>query len=1226
MNDSTIDINEIKKQLNEITSDSKATDKIINQFWYIDAYSLILSIPDYLEIYKQFIKKKLKKGEEVPYRNQFYKYLSKELLKFYNSTQRRKIKQIAFQFEKLQKNEISLPLFKELKKPLNVNNDTGKFAEKFSNLFEISASSDDRDSEEQSEKVIKFRHHTIQEYFAAQEIKKFKTSKRTWEKIFISLGIFKNIDELDLKVISPSWSNTLLFLLDDPKVGSAILDVLLKRLKENPDTIEEQISTMLVLISRKLSKEQKERIYNLIFNQYQKKKKIWFPMWVAGRLHNFITDINSELDKFKKILSRKEKGIWDDYFEKGNLILILENILDEQGIKVLGEKKKQSEWKEILIKNTLYKYDNSVLQRRAIIALKHFRDSSVIEKIKEVWKSDDALIVRNLIELTGEIGADNPKYVKSYILEAIKGDHEIYGRHALYNVKSKESIRTVLEEFNDFTPDEKIPSPSLLYNFLDKEDIFNSEEEIADRPLIKNISSHFKDKDILNLTKGLIWKALKIYRINVRHSLFLRELAKSIYKADPQYWNKLLTKISQEAEDESFNIAYNSWFFFSGMIDLNNVDSFIDKVKKSGIDNKNKYFTESVIRNAAKSHPEKWKKKIKELEDAGIISILKPDKKDDCKENQELVKEFEKYVDEKRVRAFRFYSEHRKLFDQKAKKAVKKLKGIVAELLDKYDTKKVEYHKLKDGRVSSTGFLQFYADILIAANDLGINLTPYRENIIHFIPFAYMGDQELIIKILGKVKDEELKSLNEILLDEKNGIRYSHPSSYIYITSELKDNGSQIQSPAQVLMSYAEDKKIDIYERISALEELKKFKVTDFKGRIKEIFNNYEDSKVYTQKMQLAEQANEILISEFEDQKAIEWRFNQIIERKAKLPKRAQGKGYTPTPLEDEINTLKFANSIVKISPVKYSYFFYKLFFSIFQEENVNTPYSSYILNVIMANFFAQNKYVKKQSLLSLLIALKDLASKHPEFQFYYSRIQDEKIRSGTELQEVIERIVEKRGFQDEDLSETELESLKIHSRENKVKFLKTKFTPNHKNRLRAGNSNNKKYVNICQELLEKTLDGDMQKRAFFTTKEQNSAEMKGSSKRPDLYIPNVCNKENSFFGEIVKDKFNSDFITFECKNYSKETKIDRSDISQIQNYLSPVKSKLQTFGQFGIVFSRYGTKVIRDIYRLSVEGYCIIVLNDNDICKWIDTYIKEGSVESFFRKKYGAWANSTRP
>ena len=255
------------------------------------------------------------------------------------------------------------------------------------------------------------------------------------------------------------------------------------------------------------------------------------------------------------------------------------------------------------------------------------------------------------------------------------------------------------------------------------------------------------------------------------------------------------------------------------------------------------------------------------------------------------------------------------MLDKYAKESVQKLRVQITNLLSKYDTSKAIYQRTGGNTFSVTEFIQYYGDLLSAGFDLDIDLTPYRKSIIHFIPFAYSSDQSVVLKVLGTVTDDELNDLNKTLLDKSNDLRYGS-FSYVYVTSKLKESGSDIESPVEVFLSLIEDDKVEDYDKTYALRRLleAEFNVSKYQKRFIDIFEKYKkEERRYTKQMEIAELANEILIRKFEDFDAIEWRFDQILERKTVIPDRPNRGVYSPTWIEKEVRTLNFAGVLFRV-------------------------------------------------------------------------------------------------------------------------------------------------------------------------------------------------------------------------------------------------------------------------------------------------------------------------
>lgn len=168
----------------------------------------------------------------------------------------------------------------------------------------------------------------------------------------------------------------------------------------------------------------------------------------------------------------------------------------------------------------------------------------------------------------------------------------------------------------------------------------------------------------------------------------------------------------------------------------------------------------------------------------------------------------------------------------------------------------------------------------------------------------------------------------------------------------------------------------------------------------------------------------------------------------------------------------------------------------------------------------------------------------------------------------------------------------------------------------KPGSEEWKKFQDICLELVKLTLEKN-EFEECTTSSELPATFVPLDSKgvRKDIVIPlNPKKVESDDDVKTIWDTFKYKpwycrYLVFDAKNYN--GKITDKEVYQMFHYLNGRN------GRIGIIFSRKytidesGKAVLR---RIREENYMVFVLNDSDIKTWIDYYISEGHVRTFFR------------
>jgi hypothetical protein len=280
---------------------------------------------------------------------------------------------------------------------------------------------------------------------------------------------------------------------------------------------------------------------------------------------------------------------------------------------------------------------------------------------------------------------------------------------------------------------------------------------------------------------------------------------------------------------------------------------------------------------------------------------------------------------------------------------------IIGTVLKKWDPKTIEVTiQNKDSKAgirshSITSWAPIFGDALRTASLLGLQdeIQEYREEIINYIPFAYYQEEQAIKDIVFKAEEEELQYVNSVFLDQDKDIRYYLPSTYTYIVPQLLEETSD-SSSKQVYLSFIEDENIEGYVRVQAIEKLESCLDKDDEEYLIELFDKYlssEDEK----EVEIAERANELLISHFANEEAIKWRFDQIKER-AK-PFKEPDDVHEVSSFEEELHSMRFASVLSQNLDSQYLDKITDLLIHSFELSDNHRSYINYLWRIVISYF-----------------------------------------------------------------------------------------------------------------------------------------------------------------------------------------------------------------------------------------------------------------------------------
>lgn len=170
------------------------------------------------------------------------------------------------------------------------------------------------------------------------------------------------------------------------------------------------------------------------------------------------------------------------------------------------------------------------------------------------------------------------------------------------------------------------------------------------------------------------------------------------------------------------------------------------------------------------------------------------------------------------------------------------------------------------------------------------------------------------------------------------------------------------------------------------------------------------------------------------------------------------------------------------------------------------------------------------------------------------------------------------------------------------------------KSTCRVGQSDADKYEQACLSIIEWTIGLELSVKPVHHPPSLKLDFFKRHIRDITMPLPQVT--LSSIHWESIKNQHQVFSLVFECKNYSKTTKITNNEIYQLYEYLTP-----DQYGRLGIILSRYGRENLSNeansaINRLSKDKYRILILGDNDLNEMIDDFVKTGSCSDFFTKQ----------
>jgi len=942
-----LDTLKIKEYLSTFGIDKKKIDHLLEKLYFQNRPSILQS-PRYLEMIAELVEKEgVEKLKTISRVELFEKFIYKKIKIESEKTNevncqeiiKKVLEKLALVMEIYQSNQITkdelMEFFDNIKSNLNV-----VFLNQVSinYFFERSLLKDNIDS-------IEFENTEFQEYLAAKEILRLGRV----EQVIFDLAVVRDLGE-----IHPSWINTLSFL-----IGSEIniLKNVFEYVFSNPQSvhIEENIRLLTKNNIEKLALEDKKNVFKMVFSHYQD-TGYWIDHDVAEKLSFYYVDSLYEYIE-KYIINRGIQGDAKKVIKANSATLVA--FLVEK--KLLAEAQREK-WK-IRLKRFLYeKNQNEVVLRRSLFALGKFKEIQLFtsQLIKKVFNAGDTATIANLIHALEDIDLNHPVVINC-ILKGVKIDNAS-ARRALYKIKEKNGLKQVLDEF--------IKDNSILYEFIEYEDIYRDEKEF-----IRNIKRN-ADGIIIKKLKKIITTALSnrfLYRTEKSH--FIQEIVLLIKEYSPKYIFELARNYS--SNDNIFALEH----IFSLLLGKEDIRKFIKSIKD--VDNNSARIavqTLQQIRYSSRSDNEEiyelgrhyLKNEYKQIE-AKEAQITGKQQKRDMKIYNDFKYKLKPKENKYFPDVFQFYFDNKDklepfLTEADKSRLGKLVKGSVFNVFDPGKQKLTINQRYSGGSITYTidTWIKIFGTCILVAKVLELDISPYRQKILNYIPFSYYDHYKTISVLIPNPTEEELSNVLKLYQDRNDDLTIFMPRNIIDLCGKYK-----IKRSIPILKFFVESDQISVFDRKDALNSIAKIN-----GGAKVYFQNiFIEYKMAGDKHQeLANTANEILIKKFKDEDAIKWRFEELKNRAFPFQraKDAHSVGFQ----ESEIDDKEFAQPLIQLKNIQYKSKFLRLLedsFEIMKKGKDYFAYTSYIWEIVIEYF----KNLKELRSYKILEDLELIIKKH---------------------------------------------------------------------------------------------------------------------------------------------------------------------------------------------------------------------------------------------------------
>lgn len=975
---------EIRRQLAEVGVNAELIDSIVEQFWFHDFWYSFISFPEHMEFLKRYL---ATKDNAAFSRYEFYKYFFENTFTDAATfvTFATALHKIGMIFELMQTDRLKLTEFVEMLHAADAPEEITLETLKDKKLVSIT-------TEEDAEYVV-WVHHTITEFFATEYI------LNTDEVTAMVERYMANASSGEISFI-PTWTGVLRFLLD--VTPEPIANWIIDKIESNQDFLNDQLTETIVFETpAAIPAPLKSRIFHAVYDSYQK-NKWWIPTWAY---HNLTKFIDAEI--YRTLKDNADSG---DYVYQGNIAATIDGMLIHKNpLITAGEK---AFWKMQFISYANDPNTNGVLQRHSLAALENYAGArDIIPAVDVNATSPEQLVREAFYKMCKSVDPNSPEAITLYVRSIENDTAHIYARNGIWGITTATGIKKFFEltaENSDF-----------IHEWIDNDSIFNKEENPADKNFLDTIERRVTASTLPLLKKFILTAFTTDRNYRAGDTYFLQQLAKIIKMKDENYLLGLIEAIKTLEPEAKNRVFIND---IEGIIAVLLEPGELETLKGVFANELHQHaaFTlAAAVRKAPKignSEGEEILRKGIELGITADPNAPSPYDKQPQKQEEKTFKQFQFFLStpEKEMfywEVFRFFLDNQKIIEDKWNDSEKERLLTLCE--DVFRSTKPEEIKVKyknetqkTGSYTITSSASYFGEvttILYNFRPEKFTNAEERQKVIDFIPFAFGNDLRIIRTIAGSVTDEELITVNRIMMGEPdNDARYLSPGTYAYFAGYF----TGLSSPKNVLKSLIVDPLVSIYDRDKALKVLASYlstEVEEDKTFVNSLWNRTERSS-------LSDIANGLLISVFKDEEAINWRVGQI--KTNAQPFQQQHGAHSVGELEMELTNMAFAKPLLELKDEAFiSKMIELLDFSL---TKIDKPeyweYVNYLWKIAIA-FVARDKYVlSTQAVLTLRQWASDHANVH-NINWFNKRLESnitevsQKIGKITNVSEAIEKL-----------------------------------------------------------------------------------------------------------------------------------------------------------------------------------------------------------------------------
>ncbi len=772
---------------------------------------------------------------------------------------------------------------------------------------------------------IEFDNSEFQEYLAAKELSRFKKLQQS---------VFDLAVNVQIREVYPSWFNVLSYLIE---INITLLDDILSFGMRSQKTIVEGYFKLITGVNTNLlNNATRDKIFKEVFEYYQN-NKISLHGNFSKNLSYYYT--SSNLNILKKYLDNSNTSNYKKFIYVRNVFNILYEILERGYLPTIEIKY----WNDRFISILEDKSVSMELKKQILFISQHLNDRRILVLLQEFSLNADKDFLQSILSYSANIDI-NSSIMLDLILEGIKKNIGM-STYYLIRITSNDILKTFFKRLN-----------SDIHLIVKFHDLLGSEKE---KYIIEFVNKNIKldDQELVDNIKQFIFSSYN-QKVHLRHnSKIVKSLAELISDYDKNFIFELIDKFN-ETKGDYFEFQLSE--IFSYCISKNQIARFIEEVRRK-LPKPTWLAFETLYRlkhskevRYIELFEEGKKYFIKDYEEADANSLKYKNRDEEIKkEEYETFNTILNVSNENRYypRIFSYYTTQHEVIEQFINEQEReKLKKLNLKFL-------TDHNPLNSGLVFKTenqfsvyDYILDYGEAVECAKLLGLDIANCRQNIINFIPFAYSYQLDAVFSLVGYIPSNELEPVIDVYRRKTDDLWRFMPENLLELIERFNFKGAETILEDFVISS-AFRSSSDFY-RLKALNLLNSIKKN--KQYLKDIFDKYLNTD---KEKFISLESNKILISEYQDVDALNWRVNEIYKRVFPLVSTNSGRVSSE---ESEIRDKSFASPLMEVNDITFLEIYLKLYRDSFVVQGKGSQYwsyANYMREIVLAYFFNLRKY-----------------------------------------------------------------------------------------------------------------------------------------------------------------------------------------------------------------------------------------------------------------------------